>query len=121
MQELTTSLADAGSRFGPELGYRSLEGEHANVGLSVQGALPPWLEGTLVRNGPALFEDSQRSFAHWFDGQAMLHRFTVVGGSITYGNRFLRTRALKAIREDGELAFSEFATDPCRSIFKRAM
>jgi len=108
------------SGVGPESGYRSLESEVVLDRLAVEGALPAWLQGSLLRNGPALFEDGQRSVRHWFDGQAMLHRFTVSGGGVSYANRFLRTKAYRAMR-DGKLAYSEFATDPCRSIFKRAM
>ena len=56
---------------------------------------------------------------HWFDGLAMLHRFTIDGGSVSYGNRFLESRAYRAARERGSIAYGEFATDPCRSLFKR--
>lgn len=105
---------------GPERGYRSLENEVSVESLPVEGAVPAWLSGSLLRNGPALFEDRHRSVNHWFDGQAMLHRFTVTDGRVSYANRFLRTRAYQAARS-GKLGFSEFATDPCRSIFKRLM
>ena len=105
---------------GPEAGFETLDDERAVDALEVEGVLPPWLQGTLLRNGPALFEDGERTVNHWFDGQAMLHRFTIADGRVGYANRFLRTKAYAAVRE-GRLAFSEFATDPCRSIFKRAM
>jgi carotenoid cleavage dioxygenase-like enzyme len=106
---------------GPERGFESLERELRVERLPIRGTLPAWLAGTLLRNGPALFEDTERSVRHWFDGQAMLHRFTIAGGQVGYANRFLRTRSYRAIRERGRLSYSEFATDPCRSIFKRAM
>ena len=56
---------------------------------------------------------------HWFDGLAMLHRFTIDGGRVSYGNRYLESRAYRAAREQGRIAYGEFATDPCRSLFKR--
>jgi carotenoid cleavage dioxygenase-like enzyme len=56
---------------------------------------------------------------HWFDGLAMLHRFAFADGRVTYANRFLRSRAFEAAQRDGRLEFREFATDPCRSAFKR--
>src|SRR3954447_16947287 len=105
---------------GPQAGYQSLTDEVVVGALEVEGTLPGWLEGTLLRNGPALFEDSERSVSHWFDGQAMVHRFTLGGGTVSYANRFLATKQLAAMRE-GRISYSEFATDPCRSIFKRAM
>lgn len=102
------------------IGYLSLKEECTAEQLEVIGDFPPWLRGTLLRNGPALFEDDQRSVRHWFDGQAMLHRFALSDGQVSYGNRFLRTKAYEAMRA-GRLSYSEFATDPCRSIFKRLM
>ena len=56
---------------------------------------------------------------HWFDGLAMLHRFGIADGAVSYANRFLESKAYRAARDEGEIAYSEFATDPCRSLFKR--
>ena len=39
--------------------------------------------------------------------------------SVSYGNRYLQSRAYRAAREQGRIAYGEFATDPCRSLFKR--
>ncbi|MEJ2855597.1 MULTISPECIES: carotenoid oxygenase family protein [unclassified Saccharothrix] len=98
-------------------GFRSLDREVA-LDLEVRGELPDWLSGTLVRNGPARFEAGERTFRHWFDGQAMLHRFAFAGGRVAYRNRYLDTPALRSA-DDGRISYGEFATDPCRSIFGR--
>ncbi len=89
--------------------------------ITVQGQLPDWLEGSLIRNGPGTFRVGERRYRHWFDGLAMLHRFSFVGGRVSYANRFLETRAYAAARDEGRIAYPEFATDPCRSLFARAM
>lgn len=102
------------------LGFRSLEREISVARLPQEGTLPDWLGGTLVRNGPALFEVGEQSFNHWFDGLAMLHGFSFGKGRVAYANRFLRSSQYLAARREGRIAFSEFATDPCRSIFKGA-
>jgi carotenoid cleavage dioxygenase-like enzyme len=86
--------------------------------LPVEGTIPPWLEGALIRNGPARFEGGDTQVRHWFDGSAMLHKFALAHGEVRYSNRFLRTRSHAALA-DGRIGYSEFATDPCRSIFKR--
>lgn len=86
--------------------------------LPLEGEVPAWLEGTLVRNGPALFETEGQAFNHWFDGLAMLHAFSFTGGRVSYRNRFVETPALEGAR-GGEITRSQFATDPCRSIFRR--
>lgn len=100
-------------------GFASLDIETDVESLPVEGTLPDWLAGTLVRNGPALFDANGRSFRHWFDGQAMLHRFDIGGGEVSYRNRFLNTPAARAVREQGRISYMEFATDPCGSIFSR--
>jgi beta,beta-carotene 9',10'-dioxygenase len=87
--------------------------------LAVQGELPQWLTGTLLRNGPARWEFEHAQLNHWFDGMAMLHSFDFSGGRVRYMNRFVRSQAYRALEETGELEFSEFATDPCRTRFKR--
>jgi beta,beta-carotene 9',10'-dioxygenase len=103
------------------LGIRSLDQEVQVASLPVQGTLPPWLRGTLIRNGPARFEVGGRSYNHWFDGLAMLHAFTVEDGTVSYANRFLESRSRREAVESGRIRRSEFATDPCVSLFGRVM
>jgi beta,beta-carotene 9',10'-dioxygenase len=101
------------------IGVRSLQNEVEDVALPVTGELPRWLTGSLMRTGPARFELGERSLRHWFDGLAMLHRFAFSDGAVTYSNRFLRGKAFEHAERTGEIGYSEFATDPCRSIFRR--
>jgi carotenoid cleavage dioxygenase-like enzyme len=100
-------------------GFQSLEQEVAVDGLELDGALPAWLAGSLLRTGPAKFEVDGNRYRHWFDGLAMLHRFSVGGGRVSYANRFLHSRAYDAARTEGRIAYAEFATDPCRTLFQR--
>ncbi len=76
------------------LGFHSLR-EEARTELPVEGTLPEWLDGALIRNGPGAFGLDDAEVDHWFDGLAMLYRFGFGGDSntITYRNRFLRTDA----------------------------
>jgi beta,beta-carotene 9',10'-dioxygenase len=101
------------------LGFSSLTDEVVLDELPQRGAMPDWLHGSLLRTGPARFEAGEQKMRHWFDGQAMLHRFSVASGKVAYANRFLEGRAHRAAEEKRELAYGEFATDPCRSLFKR--
>jgi len=100
-------------------GFDSLEHETETTDLPLQGQLPPWLQGSLIRTGPAKWEVGERTMNHWFDGLAMLHRFSISGGSVSYASRFLQGKAYRAAEEKGEISYSEFATDPCRSLFQR--
>lgn len=113
--EATTSTAPPAAR----LGFESLYDEVRIDSLPVAGELPGWLTGSLLRTGPAQFEVGEQELRHWFDGLAMLHRFGFADGEVSYANRFLGTKAKAAADERGEIAYSEFATDPCRSLFKR--
>jgi beta,beta-carotene 9',10'-dioxygenase len=58
-------------------------------------------------------EVGTRTFNHWFDGLAMLHRFAFMDGGVTYANRFLKSKAFCAAKATGKISFGEFATDPC--------
>jgi beta,beta-carotene 9',10'-dioxygenase len=112
---MTTLAAGAdGITLGTTTPDRELELELGSV--PVEGEIPSWLTGSLVRVTPAGWDAGQR---HWFDGLAMLHSFGVRGGEVSYGNRWLRSRQYEAVERDGKMAYSEFASDPCRSIFKR--
>jgi beta,beta-carotene 9',10'-dioxygenase len=104
---------------GYALGLTTQEREIESAELAVEGRLPEWLTGSLIRTGPAKFEVGEQQYRHWFDGLAMLHRFAFADGKVSYANRFLETRAYRAAHERGKIAYSEFATDPCRTIFGR--
>jgi beta,beta-carotene 9',10'-dioxygenase len=103
------------------LGFEDLDQEVTLDSVPVQGTVPDWLTGTLVRTTPAQWESPHHTFPHWFDGLAMLNKFAFGGGSVSYANRFLNTRARRAAQEGGEMPYVDFASDPCRSLFGRVM
>jgi beta,beta-carotene 9',10'-dioxygenase len=104
----------------PRIGFVTQDEETTAEQLPLSGELPGWLAGTLVRVTPALLDPGGIPVRHWFDGLAMLHAFGFEGGKVSYGSRFLESRAYKRVRETGKLHGRGFATDPCRSIFERA-
>jgi carotenoid cleavage dioxygenase-like enzyme len=112
------AMTEASLRTDHTLGFTSQDEETAVERLPVRGELPAWLEGSLVRVTPALLEVGGRRLDHWFDGVAMLNRFGFAGGEVSYASRFLESRAYRDAKE-GEWRHGGFATDPCRSIFKR--
>jgi carotenoid cleavage dioxygenase-like enzyme len=115
----STTRNGAGRDIGLAGGLRSLEHETSVAELPLRGAVPSWLQGSLIRTGPAKWEVGEQRMNHWFDGFAMLHRFTIDAGSVSYASRFLETRAYRAAKERGEIVYQEFATDPCRTLFSR--
>ncbi len=101
------------------IGFADLDAEVDHVRLTARGDFPTWLSGTLLRTGPAKFDIGSTTVNHWFDGLAMLHRFSFADGDVTYANRFLRSDAYCESVDKGGLALGGFATDPCRTLFQR--
>jgi carotenoid cleavage dioxygenase-like enzyme len=116
---MTTTQAARTQATGAEGGFQSLREEVTGRGLEVEGALPEWLAGDLVRVTPAELETGRTQLRHWFDGLAMLHKFSFADGRVTYANRALDSGDRRAAQAAAELKTRMFATDPCRSLFKR--
>lgn len=103
-----------------QLGFQSQEEEVQGCILPIEGFMPEWLSGTLVRNCPSKYDFANHtSVNHWFDGLAMLHSFKFETGNVTYGCRFLRTQAFNDATAGGRLCSREFATDPPLSLLDR--
>jgi beta,beta-carotene 9',10'-dioxygenase len=102
-----------------QLGFGQTENEIQVDHLPIQGKFPDWLSGTLIRNGPGTFHVGDETYRHWFDGLAMLHKFTFSDGVIAYANRFLDTKSYRLAMDQGQIAYSEFATDPQWSFWDR--
>ena len=103
--------------------YLDAEEIPEEVSATVTGEIPPWLHGTLIRNGPGKFNIGKDKLRHWFDGLALLHRFSIADGQVSYYNKFLRSQAYVQGMEKQRVMKNEFATnaspDPCKSLFAR--
>jgi carotenoid cleavage dioxygenase-like enzyme len=82
-----------------------------SVTLDVEGELPPWLDGTFLRNGPGQFAVGGRALAHWFDGLALPRRygFDPAAGTVDYRVRYLRSETYRGART-GRLVSDQFDT-----------
>uniref|UniRef100_A0A8C7ZZC1 Beta-carotene 15, 15-dioxygenase 2, like n=1 Tax=Oryzias sinensis TaxID=183150 RepID=A0A8C7ZZC1_9TELE len=93
------------------------------IPTTIKGSIPTWINGSFLRNGPGKFEFGEDKYIHWFDGMAMMHRFHIHDGSVTYSSRFLRSDSYVQNLEKNRIVVSEFGTvaspDPCQSIFAR--
>jgi len=98
-----------------ELLFSDVTNDIGPAALQVEGALPDWLRGAFVRNGPARYDFGPIRFRHWFDGMAFLQRFEFGGGRIEYTGRFMRTKSYEAALE-GRAAYQSFATPAARSL-----
>jgi beta,beta-carotene 9',10'-dioxygenase len=89
--DFRTRSATPSKRPGRLRGFDSGAREIDDAQVVVHGELPAWLSGSLLLNGPALWDLAERSYEHWFDGLAMLHRLRIAGGQVRYRSRFLQS------------------------------
>ena len=99
-----------------EPGFRQNLEELEIDDLKIKGSIPDWLEGSLIRNGPGMVM-VDKPMLHWFDGLAMLHKFSIKGGKVSYKSKYIDCEAYRTTKETGKISYSDFATDPCRSLF----
>eukprot|EP01065_Artemidia_motanka_P034893 TRINITY_DN42886_c0_g1_i1.p1 TRINITY_DN42886_c0_g1~~TRINITY_DN42886_c0_g1_i1.p1 ORF type:complete len:531 (+),score=158.47 TRINITY_DN42886_c0_g1_i1:48-1595(+) len=65
--------------------------------LKVQGTLPDWLKGTLMRTGPGQWNPKvPLGSANWFEGVAMWHGFKFSAAGVTYMSHFPHTSVYKS-------------------------
>lgn len=95
-----------------KLGFSDCEREYQQCNLVVQGEIPSWLNGVLLRNGPAKFHAGPHRLNHWFDGYAMLQQFKFSSGSVNYTNRFIQSNAFQKAKQYKKNCYEEFASLP---------
>lgn len=87
--------------------------------LPIQGSIPEWLNGSLIRTGPGTFQVGKQSYHHWFDGLAMLRKFSFAAGQVAFSNRFLESKAYQEAKAKGKISRSEFGTTARGSLIER--
>lgn len=92
--------------------------EQSGTELTVEGQVPAWLSGDLIRTCPAVFEKGPWRARHLFDGLGMLYGFELADGRVTYRNRMLRGEQWQRI-ERGRGWHASFADGPQRSWLRR--
>ena len=100
-------------------GFRTQTEELENVRLPIEGSFPEWLRGDLIGNGPGRFEAGETELRHWFDPLAMLRRFRIDDGEVTYANRFVRSRDYEYATETGGVRTPFPGTPPDRPVWTR--
>jgi len=91
----------------------------------VEGTLPPWLQGRLVRNGPGAIRVGPDHYRHLFDGLALLHMVQIKDGKAFYTSRFLESDAYTKNMRANRIIVTEYGTagfpDPCLGLYGRFM
>ena len=95
------------------LGFQSLETEYVEpVILPVQGVIPKEVRGTLYRVGPARHVIFGEPLRHWFDGDGMMHSFSLTDSQVQYRCRFVNTQGHQEEERAQRRIFRSFGTPP---------
>lgn len=73
----------------------NLPRQHGFEPAHIEGELPPWVNGTLYRNGPGLSSRFGQRIAHAFDGDGAITAVRVRSGQASTATRLIETRAFK--------------------------
>ena len=87
-----------------------VEQEETEKLLQIEGQLPNWLKGVLVRNSSIPIYQEGKQISHEFDGLAMLHGFAFNEGKVFYTNRFLKSQQHHAVVNKGTAQYKGFAS-----------
>ncbi|XP_033028386.1 beta,beta-carotene 9',10'-oxygenase isoform X2 [Lacerta agilis] len=105
--------------------FSSVEETSQAIPTKIEGHVPTWLKGKLLRVGPGKFEFGKDKYNHWFDGMSLMHQFDIEDGVVKYSSKFLRSDSYMTNSRNNRIMVSEFGTlampDPCKSIFERFM
>ncbi|CAK8679258.1 unnamed protein product [Clavelina lepadiformis] len=89
----------------------------------IKGNIPFWLNGEVLRNGPGEYDIGPDTFKHWFDGQALIHKFTISEGKVSYMAKFIESESYRINHKHNRILVGSFGTgsmpDPCKNIFSR--
>jgi beta,beta-carotene 9',10'-dioxygenase len=90
----------------------------------VQGTVPHWLRGDIVRAGPGQFTHGPDKYTHWFDGEAILMKFSIrENGSVYYQSRFVDSDVRRTNVKHGRIVHGGLGNpsiqDPCKSVFNK--
>ncbi|KAH8902319.1 hypothetical protein BR93DRAFT_260731 [Coniochaeta sp. PMI_546] len=116
-----------------EAGFLGLEEERGPIDISVHGEIPEWVEGSLFRTGPGIYdiENTPKGTwrtSHWFDGLAQTHRFDIQRSDdgkmkVYYSSRRQSQHIIDRIRKEGTRSGYSFGqkADPCLGLYSKFM
>lgn len=103
--------------------FNTIEERVEPQNAQLTGEWPAWLKGNLIRVGPGKFDFGDFTLNHWLDGMAIMHKFQIDGGQVTFRSKYLRSDAYKKACVAQRPVYTEFGThcfpDPGKNIFSR--
>lgn len=111
ISDLIKESAEGFFNFDSEIWIRNRKDEILEpISGEIIGEIPKWISGSFILNGPGAFKIGDVSMNHVFDGMALLHRFHIDNGKVTYQCRFIKSEAYEKVKSENRLAFNEFGT-----------
>lgn len=77
----------------------------------IEGSIPLDIQGTLFRNGPGRYSFNSVKYAHPFDGDGMISKFTINEGKIHYQNAYVKTKEFIEEKEEGKRLYRCIGTN----------
>ncbi|HYD30203.1 MAG TPA: carotenoid oxygenase family protein [Azospirillaceae bacterium] len=93
-------------------GWAGQTGDRAVPALMAEGRLPPGLNGTYYRNGPAGHEIAGLRYRHWFDADGMVHAWKLGPEGASWRCRFVDTQKRAREQAAGRALVPAFGTVP---------
>jgi len=84
--------------------------EHCYEVETIEGTIPPFVQGAYFLNGPARFERNAVRYRNWLDGDGMICALRFADGKVKFENRFVQTNKLRLEEESGTFQFRTFGT-----------
>ncbi len=100
--------------------FRWSRRDQEQLPVRLQGEVPAWLRGELVRTAPALFEQNGWRADHWFDGLGLLYGFRFDAAGVSFRQRLLASR-VAAEAAQGQSRLASFGTRTRRSRIQRLL
>jgi all-trans-8'-apo-beta-carotenal 15,15'-oxygenase len=85
--------------------FDNAPGEFDFESLRLEGGVPDGLTGVFYRNGPAQHERNGERYRHWFDGDGLVHRWSIGPQGVGYRGRFVDTPKRRAEKAAGRFLF----------------
>lgn len=98
--------------------FRRSAERQAAIETRIDGRIPDWLRGEVVRTCPAVFDTGEWHASHWFDGLGMIYAFRIGDSAVDFRSRLLDSEAARDAWR-GEANLGSFGTPTVRPLLRR--
>jgi len=98
--------------------FRHSPESRAAIPAKIDGEIPDWLCGEVLRTCPAVFDTGQWRAQHWFDGLGMIYAFRIEKSVIDFRSSLLDSDTARAACR-GKAYLSTYGTPTTRPLLRR--